>query len=118
MGALLAACAAVSLLLAARPAEAAVISPLNAAAHVGETVTVEGTASEVFTDKRSGTTFIDLGGRYPGNAFSGVIFSSYAGSFPDVHHLEGKTVGITGKIQLYKGKPEIILRSRSQLSMP
>lgn len=104
------------LVLLATRVDAAPISAAEAANHIGETVTVEGVASEVFTDRRSGVTFIDLGGRYPNNTFTGVVFRNSAGSFPNVHQLEGRTVGITGRIRLYKGRPEIILRSRSQLS--
>jgi hypothetical protein len=116
--AIVAVLATVFLVLMASRTEAKVISPFDAAAHVGQAVTVEGVASEVFTDKRSGTTFIDMGGRYPNNVFTGVIFRNYAGAFGDVHRLEGKTVGITGRVQMYKGKPEIILKNRSQLSPP
>jgi DNA/RNA endonuclease YhcR with UshA esterase domain len=59
--------------------------------------------------------FIDLGGRYPNNAFTAVIFSQDAGKFPDVGSLRGRTVEITGRVRLYKGRPEIILRAASQL---
>ena len=65
--------------------------------------------------RRSGVTFLDLGGRYPNEAFMAVIFSGDAGKFPNVHALEGKTVDITGPVRLYKGKPEIILRDAGQL---
>lgn len=101
--------------LAVAPAYAETFGPADARAHVGQTVTVDGVAEEVFTARRSNTTFIDMGGRYPNNAFTAVIFNDAAGKFANVHALEGKTVDVTGQVQLYKGKPEIILRDASQL---
>jgi hypothetical protein len=62
-----------------------------------------------------GVTFIDLGGRYPNNAFTAVIFSQDAGKFPDVGSLRDKPVEITGRVRLYMRKPEIFLRAASQL---
>ncbi len=38
-----------------------------------------------------------------------------AGKFPNVGSLTGKTVEITGPAELYKGKPEIILKESGQL---
>jgi hypothetical protein len=103
------------LALTAAPALAGTIGPADARAHVGEAVTVEGTIDQVYTARRSGVTFLDMGGRYPNEAFMGVTFADDASAFPNVHALEGKTVDITGKVQLYRGKPEIILRDAGQL---
>jgi DNA/RNA endonuclease YhcR with UshA esterase domain len=106
----------VSLLsLAAPAAVAATIGPTDAAAHKGETVTVEGIVSDVFRDPHSGTTFIDMGGTYPDSAFTAVIFSDDAGTFPSVQALSGKTVDITGLVRLHKNKPEIVLKSADQI---
>ena len=77
-------------------------------------MTVEGTVSEVYK-ARSGVTFIDMGGRYPNEVFTGVIFRDEASKFPNVEALDGKTVDITGVVRLYKGKPEIILNDATQL---
>lgn len=72
--------------------------------------------SNVYT-ARSGVTFIDMGGSYPDNAFTGVIFSENAAAVGSVDGLTGKTVDLTGEIGLYRGKPEIILRSATQISV-
>lgn len=101
--------------LVAAPALAETIQPTDAAAHVGQTVTVAGTVSEVHTSTRSGATFINMGGRFPDDAFTGVIFSEDASKFPDVAALSGKAVEITGPVRLHKGKPEIILKDAAQL---
>jgi DNA/RNA endonuclease YhcR with UshA esterase domain len=97
----------------------AVISPSNtiaasaAASHIGQSITIEGIVSEVHVADRA--TFIDIGGRYPDEEFTGVIFPESYSAFPDVAELEGKTVDISGTVQLYRGKPEIILRSADQV---
>lgn len=103
------------LTLGATPALAETIQPTDAQAHVGQTATIEGTVSEVHFANRSETTFIDFGGTYPDNAFTAVILKEDAAKFPSVEGLTGKTVDVTGSIDLYKGKPEIILRSADQL---
>ena len=69
--------------------------------------------SEVHVSQRA--TFIDLGGRYPNEKFTGVIFTSDAGAFSNVSAYEGRTVDITGTVQLYRGRPEIVLKSPSQI---
>lgn len=103
-------------LLVATPAAARAIPASEASSHTGETATVEGQVAEVFTSRR-GDTFIDLGGRYPNETFTGVIFRSNAGAFGDVSGLQGSTVDLTGTITNYRGRPEIILRSRDQIDV-
>ena len=90
------------------------INPVEAPKHIGQTATVRGIVDEVHTSRR-GNTFLDLGGKYPNQAFTGVIFKENVSDFPNVESLEGKMVNISGPIQTYHGKPEIILRSASQL---
>jgi DNA/RNA endonuclease YhcR with UshA esterase domain len=77
-------------------------------------VTVEAAISDVHTG-RSGVTFIDVGGRYPDSDFTAVIFAGDATKFPNASALGGKTVVISGPVQLYQGRPEIILKSADQL---
>lgn len=95
-------------------AETQTIAPADAKAHVGQTVTIEGPVGNVST-ARSGMTFIDIGGRYPDNAFAAVIFSDDSGKFADVKALNGKVVDVTGAVTLYRGKPEIVLKSADQM---
>jgi len=98
--------------LAQTPAQT--VTPADAKAHVGQTVTVEGIVGDVHT-VGTGVTFIDMGGSYPNNAFTAVIFAADAAKFPNVSALNGKTVAITGPVQLYKGTPEILLNDAAQL---
>jgi len=105
---------AFGLAVIAAPACAQAIQPADAKGHVGQTVTVEGAVDDVHTTA-AGNTYIDLGGRYPNNAFAAVIFSKDASKFTNVGALKGKTVDVTGPVRLYKDKPEIILNNADQL---
>jgi DNA/RNA endonuclease YhcR with UshA esterase domain len=98
----------------ALPAQAQTIRPDETKSHVGQPVTVEAAISDVHVT-RSGATFIDMGGEFPDNNFVAVIFADDAAKFPSAEKLEGKTVTITGTVQMYQGKPEIILKSANQL---
>jgi DNA/RNA endonuclease YhcR with UshA esterase domain len=95
-------------------AEPQAISAADAKTRIGQTVTVEGTVSDVHVG-RSGAAFIDIGGRFPDNALTAVIFVDDLGKFPGAKALTGKQVAISGPVQLYQGRPEIILKSADQL---
>ena len=94
---------------------ATVISDTEAAQHVGQQATVEGTVVKVFTSK-NGNTFLNFGAAYPNQTFTGWIpkDSPLAGD-ASLSALEGRTVRITGTISLYRGKPEIKIMSKDQL---
>jgi len=84
--------------------------------HVGETTAVKGTVAKVSVSG-SGTTYLNFGGSFPNQTFTAVIFTSDAAAFSNPKQWEGKRVIARGKVELYKGKPEIILRKASQLSL-
>jgi hypothetical protein len=94
--------------------EPAVIAATDAAAHVGQTATVQGLVASVYVSQK-GNAFLNFGAAYPNEVFSGVIFSSSAAQFGDLTRYQGKQVRVTGLIKLYKGKPEIILESPDHL---
>jgi hypothetical protein len=98
----------------AQTAPGPTIGPADAKSHVGQTAVVEAAVSDVRT-ARSGVTFIDMGGRYPDNRFVAVIFVGDIAKFPGVKGLPGKTVAVSGPVELYQGRPEIVLRSAEQL---
>jgi DNA/RNA endonuclease YhcR with UshA esterase domain len=109
------ACIALLTALVAAPAWAAVVPATAASSHVGQSVTVEGLVSEVHVARSGKETFIDMGGTYPNQTFTGVIFERSMAAVGDVSGLTGKTVDITGTIQMYQGKPEMIVTSRDQI---
>lgn len=70
--------------LLSTPALGQTISPKDAASHVDQSVTVRGTVDEVHTSNR-GNVFLNMGGHYPNQAFTGFIRAGNAGQFPNVH---------------------------------
>jgi len=57
------------------------------------------------------------GGKYPNQAFTAFILAGSAPQFTDAAKYEGRAVAVSGQIKLYKGKPEIIVNSTSQISV-
>src|SRR6266576_6513263 len=83
-------------------------APEEAAKHVGETATIRGMV-EGFHQSGKGNIFLNMGGKYPNQAFTAFIPSANAGQFSQPQQYEGRTVSVSGKITLYHGKPEIIV---------
>jgi DNA/RNA endonuclease YhcR with UshA esterase domain len=84
--------------------------------HVGETATVTDKVDGVHQSGK-GNIFLNMGGKYPNQAFTAFIPSASAAQFPNPQQYEGRTVAVSGKIALYKGKPEIIVNSPSQITL-
>ena len=91
-------------------------SAADAGNHVGEYATVAGKVYQVY-ESRKGTIFLDIGGNYPNNPFTAVIFFREAHNFNNVRQYQGKTIEVTGKIRTYQGTPEIILNDREQIKL-
>jgi DNA/RNA endonuclease YhcR with UshA esterase domain len=92
-----------------------VIKPEDAANHVGQTLVVEGTVAKVSASQRSATTFLNFCAPYPEQCFTAVIFQSARPLFTDPQGWEGKKMRVSGRVRLYKGKPEIVLEKPSQI---
>lgn len=92
------------------------ITDRQAGEHIGKRAVVEGSVIAVYTSRR-GNTFLEFGAPYPNQDFTAVIFAENAGSFSNVYRLKGRRVWVSGILRLYRGKPEIILRSASQLRL-
>lgn len=90
------------------------ISPEEAVNHYGKLVNVKSSVSADATSGR-GNRFLNMGGAYPNQAFTGWIPSKNASAFSVMPNVTGKTCAITGEVQPYKGKPEIVLNSPSQV---
>jgi len=102
----------------AQTATVIITIPANeAAAHVGEYATVEGVVAKVVTSK-SGNTFLNIGATYPNQTFTGWIPpESPVNKSTLLSGIEGEHVKITGRIELYKGKPEIRINAAEQLEV-
>jgi DNA/RNA endonuclease YhcR with UshA esterase domain len=89
--------------------------PEEAGKHIGETATVTGRVHG-FHQSGKGNIFLNMGGKYPNQAFTAFIPSSSAGQFSNPQQYEGKTIAVSGKITLYRGKPEVVVTSPSQIT--
>jgi DNA/RNA endonuclease YhcR with UshA esterase domain len=87
----------------------------EAAKHVGETATVTDRVDGV-EHLGKGNTFLNMGGKYPNQAFTAYIPSGSAALFPHPQQYKGRIVSVSGKIALHKGKPEIVVTSPAQIS--
>lgn len=97
--------------------QAAVYTDTEAGKHVGEEATVTGKVFSVSTSG-SGTTFLNLGGRFPQHTFGAVIFASKLADVGDVKQYEGKEVSLSGRIELSRDqKPQIILSKPDQIKL-
>jgi hypothetical protein len=88
--------------------------PEEAAKHVGETATITGRV-DGFHQSGKGNIFLNMGGKYPNQAFTAFIPSASAAQFPRAQEYEGKTIAVSGKITLYHGKPEIVVNAPGQI---
>jgi DNA/RNA endonuclease YhcR with UshA esterase domain len=96
-------------------ADAPTITDSEAAQHIGQNVIVEGVVTVVSTS-RKGNRFINFGDKYPNQTFTGWIPAGTALATDDsIPALQGKKIRITGRIELYRGKPEIKIMSKDQL---
>jgi hypothetical protein len=96
------------------------ISPEDAINHIGQQATVCGNvASTHFAPRSKGQpTFINLNRPYPRQIFTVLIWGSDRSKFPGVpeNYYSNKRICVSGKIQQYKGAPEIVARSANQIS--
>jgi len=103
----------ISLVLRVGAQDLPTVKDSEAAQYVGKNVEVRGLVVAVYTSKK-GNTFLNFGGKYPNQTFTGYIpaGSELAGDCWTVT-LQGNVIGITGTVELYQGKPEIKVMSRS-----
>jgi len=94
------------------------ISPAEASKHVGEKATVCGVVASghYASDRKGQPTFLNLDKPYPNAIFTALIWGENRSKFnePEVR-LRDKRICTTGKITLYGGVPEMVLREPSQL---
>src|SRR5271157_2556174 len=101
-------------IIGAQADEFLVIKDSEAAQYVGKKVEVRGFVVSVTTSP--GTTFINFGREYPNQIFAGYIPAvSKRSTVRRAATLQGKIIGITGTVELYKGKPEIKVLSMTQI---
>lgn len=90
----------------------------NIADYDGQTVTIrEKVQSTYLSNKGKKTAFLCFGNPYPNETFKVVIFEAALQKFSYVptEFLKDKMVSITGKVVLYKGRPEMIISDEQQI---
>ena len=95
------------------------ITARDAAAHIGETLTVCGTVvSANYAVKSKGQpTFLNFDQPYPNQIFTVMIWGSDRAKFGEPEStFFGKKACVNGIIKAYRGKPEIIATSPEQLT--
>ena len=93
----------------------AVITPLEAGDYNGKTVTVSGFVADIYQSEK--VAYLNFVEKYPNNPFTAVIFARQFSDFPEIEKYRNKKVEVTGRVSMYKGKPQIILNSPKQLKL-
>jgi micrococcal nuclease len=97
-----------------------VLSAKDAAAHVGELATVCGVvaSAKYSTSTKGEPTFLNLDEPYPSQVFTVLIWGSNRAAFgaPESKYAH-KSICVTGKIQEFKGKPEIVATQPGQIQV-
>ena len=86
--------------------------------HIGDSITVCGNVSDMryFENSKNKPTFLNIGDKYPNQQLTLVIWENVRSLFTGkVEDLKDKKVCITGRIILYKDKPEIIIENPGQI---
>jgi DNA/RNA endonuclease YhcR with UshA esterase domain len=86
----------------------------------GKTITVCSKVQSTYVTKgEKKTTYLNFGQPYPNTTFTVVIFEADLPNFKYTpsDFLKEKNVCITGKVKIYKGKPEIIVNKEDQIKI-
>lgn len=91
----------------------------EAAKHVGEMATVCGTvaSAKYVAGSKGQPTFLNLDKAYPDQVFTALIWGDDRGRFssPPEMAYDGKKLCVSGVIETYKGKPQIVVRDPKQM---
>ena len=108
-------CLVLGVVRSGNAAELPEYTALESAKHIGENATVTDKVEDVY-EAKGGNVFLNLGGKHPNESFAVFIPATSKSAFKDFKVYEGKTISVSGKIEDYKGKPEIIVKSPSQIT--
>ncbi len=92
----------------------------DVAKHVGDSVTVCGKVADMryFENSKNKPTLLNMGAKHPNALLTVVIWENTRALFTTkIEDLRDKEVCITGRIILYKEKPEIVIDNPGQISV-
>ena len=90
-------------------------TPTEAPKHIGETASVTGAVKRVY-QTQGGSIFLDLGAIHPHNPFTVFIPRSAADKFWNFKDYDGVVITVSGQIQEYNNKAEIVVTNPSQIT--
>lgn len=83
---------------------------------IGKTATVCGSVTGTHTTDK--VMLLNMGGKYPDNAFTVAIDKDSAATFSyQLATLDGADICVTGLVKEYKGKPEIEVTNEKQIKL-
>lgn len=88
--------------------------------HVGDSVTVCGLVADMryFENSKNRPTLLNIGAKHPDAPLTVVIWGTVRDVFTSkIEDLLNKNICITGRIILYKEKPEIIIDKQEQITI-
>jgi hypothetical protein len=91
----------------------------DAAKHEGDSVTIctKIFGTRYFENGKGAPTLLNAGAKYPDSPLTVVIFGESRAAFankPEEFYLE-KNVCVTGRITMFKGKPQIVITKESEI---
>jgi DNA/RNA endonuclease YhcR with UshA esterase domain len=89
---------------------------VEASRHIGEKAIVTGRVDSLHQSVE-GNISLNIEGKYPDQIFIAFIPAAAAAEFSDVGQYGNKTVAVSGKIELYRGTPQIVLSLPSQITL-
>ena len=99
-------------------AVASTLTPQQAARAIGSYATVCGVVASAHyaMSSRGEPTFLNLGKPYPNQIFTALIWGSDRSKFKTApESFQGDDICVSGLVKSYRGMPEIIVRSPSQV---
>lgn len=95
--------------------EAVSLKAKQTAKYIGKNAIVSGYIADVYKNEK--VAYLNFDGKFPKNSCAAVIFKDDFKKFGDVNRFKNKNVEVSGIISEYNGKPQIILKSTSQLKV-
>ena len=95
------------------------IPTYNAYYHIGEVRNVYGRVHEVYYSWTTDEYHLYFGGNYPYHDFTVIISGRHArryDRYPEMY-LEGRYMWVTGLLSTFEGRPELIVKRRSQIHL-
>lgn len=111
--------AALSAMPASSPAVTKALDARSLAAArklAGKVAAFKGVVAKVFSPKGNSVTLLNFAPNYR-EAIVGVVRPASYAKFPNLQTLKGQRVWLSGKVVLYRGRPEVELLSPSQIKV-